>query len=719
MIMSDRATSRLGFTLLELSVVLTILGILVSGGLVVGANMVKEQSIIGTRNDLDVINDAISKYVYVNKRLPCVAPITAALNSATFGVEITPGGVSCDANTTTPAGTFRVAYGAGQVRIGMLPTRTLGLPDRVASDKYGNRYLYAVTESNTSTTGFATAANDGVIRVQDLNGNPITTTASFVVVSPGENGLGAYKFATGAIPTACGGTGEDAENCNNDGVFADGRYNDGSTAANYFDDTVSFTPKFVLQAGGTSTDGLWRANGVDIYAVGTDGLESTGNVGIGTSAGGFKLSMFVPNTNDGILENGNGNYLGMIPKTTLGGWSALTQADDSVIFYSGASGVNTGGLTIGQWSSSERGIRIAPNGNVGVGIGVPQTQLQVGNGTSNGQITHFGTAPGTVLRDSNGRSGAVVVDNSAMYFMRGATAADSGTDGFAQLNGAWPLAIDLNTSWAFFGSTVRIAIGDLQIGNLDTAGADTGSKYSTAIRFGGATNTNNDQIYFVRYNPALDQSILFMVLGEEGDGNDQYKIVSAGLDRFIFNSNGNFQAAGSITSSGGFMPSDARLKEDIQPLAQSGIEIIEKLAPSSYAMKKDHKKAVGFIAQDVQKILPELVQEFTMISETSAINGATDPAMQDPSAQKEKDQTYLSLNYVGLIPYMTKAIQELKHEQDALKSEVAALKAEISTLKGGTSGGASLPQWVYGLLGLLSLGLVLLGLQVQRLSAKA
>jgi hypothetical protein len=51
----------------------------------------------------------------------------------------------------------------------------------------------------------------------------------------------------------------------------------------------------------------------------------------------------------------------------------------------------------------------------------------------------------------------------------------------------------------------------------------------------------------------------------------------------------------------------------------------------------------GFIAQEVQALVPELVS-------------STDDTM--------------SLNYIGLIPVLTKAVQELKAELDALKREL-------------------------------------------------
>ena len=53
---------------------------------------------------------------------------------------------------------------------------------------------------------------------------------------------------------------------------------------------------------------------------------------------------------------------------------------------------------------------------------------------------------------------------------------------------------------------------------------------------------------------------------------------------------------------------------------------------------------MGFIAQEVSNVVPEVVS---------------------------KHNDTLALNYVGLIPVLTKALQELKAEVDALKRELA------------------------------------------------
>jgi hypothetical protein len=101
---------------------------------------------------------------------------------------------------------------------------------------------------------------------------------------------------------------------------------------------------------------------------------------------------------------------------------------------------------------------------------------------------------------------------------------------------------------------------------------------------------------------------------------------------------GNVFVEGTITPA-----SDARLKSNIAPFG-AGIDAVMRLQPVTYAWAADPEGNVhlGFIAQDVQQVLPELVSE-------------------------GRDGN-LGLNYDGLIPVLSRAIQELQAQIDALSS---------------------------------------------------
>jgi hypothetical protein len=105
--------------------------------------------------------------------------------------------------------------------------------------------------------------------------------------------------------------------------------------------------------------------------------------------------------------------------------------------------------------------------------------------------------------------------------------------------------------------------------------------------------------------------------------------------------------------------SDARLKTNISSI-QNGLATITALNPVTFNFlpAKDQTEnsdlKYGFIAQEVQQLLPTLVNE---------------------GLDKAEDGTpYLTLQTGDLLPIAIKAIQELKAELDATKAEVQALK---------------------------------------------
>ncbi|MBX3019797.1 MAG: tail fiber domain-containing protein [Bdellovibrionaceae bacterium] len=116
---------------------------------------------------------------------------------------------------------------------------------------------------------------------------------------------------------------------------------------------------------------------------------------------------------------------------------------------------------------------------------------------------------------------------------------------------------------------------------------------------------------------------------------------------------GDIQYTGTITD-----VSDWRLKENITPL-KDGLRIVRALPVYSYTMKNDPDKKVefGLIAQKVQEIVPQLVRRIS------------------------PNNDMLGVNYVGLIPWSLKAIQELDQEVTVVKEDVNALKQENQDLK--------------------------------------
>lgn len=96
--------------------------------------------------------------------------------------------------------------------------------------------------------------------------------------------------------------------------------------------------------------------------------------------------------------------------------------------------------------------------------------------------------------------------------------------------------------------------------------------------------------------------------------------------------------------------SDRRLKSDVKDLEYRG-----SLSPKTYI--KDGKKCIGFVAQDVRKLYPELV------------------------LGEEKEDEYLSLNYGAITAVLAAENKELKKKVESLEDRIAKLEALL--VKGG------------------------------------
>jgi hypothetical protein len=129
----------------------------------------------------------------------------------------------------------------------------------------------------------------------------------------------------------------------------------------------------------------------------------------------------------------------------------------------------------------------------------------------------------------------------------------------------------------------------------------------------------------------------------------------AGASKFKVSTAGQIYAVATSIAS----ISDIRFKENIRDI-ETGLEEILKLKPRLFDWKenkgKNEKDSVGFIAQEVEKVLPKLVQE----------NWSDNGINEDGSAIE--GEKYKTVSQADMIPTLVKAIQELKAEVDLLKS---------------------------------------------------
>lgn len=226
-----------GFTLLSMLAVLVVVAALIAATILSSKDREATwQPQITGKTNLDSITASLIQFQRTHHRLPCPAPINALPDSAVYGVE----GSNCAAGAPI-AGITRVDIGSGiYARIGALPVRTLGLGTDSASDAYGNRLTFAVTERLTDPYQFSDTT--GALRLQDAASAPLLTDGAFALISHGRDGKGATTHKAGIIGTPClSADGKDRENCNDDGLFTTATTIT-EAGADHFDDILTVKP---------------------------------------------------------------------------------------------------------------------------------------------------------------------------------------------------------------------------------------------------------------------------------------------------------------------------------------------------------------------------------------------------------------------------------------------------------------------------------------------
>lgn len=142
---------------------------------------------------------------------------------------------------------------------------------------------------------------------------------------------------------------------------------------------------------------------------------------------------------------------------------------------------------------------------------------------------------------------------------------------------------------------------------LDTRGTNLSIESAGVNQTGAANGSQVDggavQSRLIHSSAANGAALMVMgtraVVGAQDFGYISYRNWAGNFNQFNFLSTGNATAPGSWVSS-----SDKRIKSDYTPI-ENALDKLLKL--TGYIGKKDGEKFVGFLAQDVQEVLPEAV----------------------------------------------------------------------------------------------------------------
>lgn len=261
---------------------------------------------------------------------------------------------------------------------------------------------------------------------------------------------------------------------------------------------------------------------------------------------------------------------------------------------------------------------------VGIGTTEPTSMLQVQSGDNKTFIDANGI---TICGDINR-----IKTNSSIALGHGGDVV-----GMAVIAGNGSSSEGYSQNSIIMGENAKgTADCDIVVGNRSSA------KFPNCAVFGNnlTTGTTN-QFIFGQYN-ALSNTEKFIIAN--GTSSTPKNI-------FTIDKEGNVTTTGTINGS-----SDARLKTNINTMTGS-LDNILKLRGVTFNWKESSnptKTQYGFIAQEVEKVFPDLV--------------GTD------------SNGFKTVNYSGVIPVLTEAIKTQQEEIESLKSENEQLKSTLEQL---------------------------------------
>jgi hypothetical protein len=405
-------------------------------------------------------------------------------------------------------------------------------------------------------------------------------------------------------------------------------------------------------------------------------INNTGNIGIGTSSPVRKLHIsdhsaaYVHLTLPSLGETVNDGFtLGLTSS------SGILRLRENLPLYIG--------------NNDNTQITISPSGNVGIGTTDPVSKLTVASSGTEGmgggvqvKITaETGNAlngnVSLVLQNDNSKQGSIGVGRSGLASARGDNlylasnsniafqAGGEGTNAHMFINTSGNVAIGTANPTQQLQLTKNLLLpgapdntaGNIFLGGDTTAGVNGLRLSDSNFVMGGYIDVKTD---------VPTKGLSFRVDTSNG-----------GTTRMFIRADGNVGIATSnpthlLTLLGGaycdgtgawVAGSDRAFKKEIEPLTRYGLDTVLKLQPVTYIHKEDkeNRTQLGFIAQDVKPLVPEVVEG--------------------------REGSY-GLAYDRLIPVLVNAIkeqqkqvEELKQTNEVLKQDNQELKARVEKLE--------------------------------------
>ncbi|WP_409480109.1 tail fiber domain-containing protein [Pseudobdellovibrio sp. HCB154] len=392
---------------------------------------------------------------------------------------------------------------------------------------------------------------------------------------------------------------------------------------------------------------------------------STGYVGMGTLTPSANLHVFAPDTDTAtIAATGSAQGSGMlyVGQSTAYGAGMLYNGDDSPAMLGASDDVvffrRDNGTDYEVFKYRYNSDNVTFNGRVGIGTAAPQGSLHIVSTVSQ-------------------------VNSPTEGIFLGKSAGDDYQIQLTQTGGTPHIDLSRGTNTDFDGRISSTANSTLSLGTasasmlLNLNGTNVGiGTASPASKFevrGGNTFMEGKAYVYSNSGWGSVTPSISLAIGDNDTGinwvsDGVLQIYGNNAVRMHFALDGNngigtttpsykLDVNGTIRGFGITDSSDARLKKNIMPLDFSLEKILQIEGVSYNWIDKDRspKKQIGFIAQQLEEIYPELVET-------------------DKQGMK-------SVNYSHLVAPLVEAVKTLYNKITGVEREIASLKAENEELK--------------------------------------
>ena len=496
---------------------------------------------------------------------------------------------------------------------------TVGLGGGNVSSNTANGYQ----SLHSNTVGSGNTANGYLSLYSNTTGTGNTANGNYAFYS---NTTGTNNTATGANALSSNTTGDQNVANGNNALFSntDGS---GNTALGYSADVASGSLTNATAIGANAivnASNTIQLGDANVTSVITSGALTLGNV-------------TYPNT-DGLADqvlstDGSGNVTWTTPTSSGVPYSGATQSVNL-----GGYDLLVNGVIVGIGSGNQ-------NTNTAIGHGVLPSNTTGAYNTANGNYSlyynnngYHNSAFGNYSLFSN-TTGTYNTANGSMALFSNSTGSSNTANGYQSLytNSAG----SSNTAFGYQSLYNSTGNNNTAFG-FNTFSTNTTGYNNTAIGSGADVGSNNlNNATAIGFNARVSASNTIQL------GNTSVTRVNT---------------SGTVFVGGTQLTSDKRLKTNIGVI-QNGLGTVMQLNPVHYNKKNSieatsySKTENGFIAQEIQKVLPFIVQE---------------------GIDKDK---LLSVDYNSIIPILTKAIQEQQSFIEKLQKHDTTLQQEVDELK--------------------------------------